>query len=578
MTSSRIRRAGILARISLDRDGASESPDQQLGDGHALAQQRHLDVVETYVERDVSGFSREVARPEYDRLVRDMRAGRIDVVIVWAIDRLTRQGVVGIARFLAVMEETGVELVSVTQPFLDTTTPLGRGVLAMIASLAEQESANTSARVRRNHRYAARQGKLHGGGSRLFGYRQRFRDGNGGYVVLPDDTGPAGSVVEAEAEVIRKVRERVLEGQSLRSICVDLNARGVRTPLAGALRRQRRPSKADPPGELREVSGEWSARTLSNMLRSPRLAGLIEYEGRRYRGQWDPILTEEEHDEIVQALTSRPLSQRRGRRYLLTGVVRCGLCGEKLKYMKFRMSNGREFPRYQCVRQPGFGHCGKVAASMAAVDGHVTARLLDFLAHAQLRPMEGEDSEADLERQLVEAQGALTDLVRERFVRRTIGADDFEKAREELDAEVSSLERRLVGVRRATEDRTAQLPLGDRAALEGWWEAADQDQRRAAAHWALGSVTVAPARRRGGNVFDAARLDVAPNWSVLMLAADRYAEDAGLADATLEELAEDERRWQAEQEAELANIAVTEEQADAMGPAWGEAWRRVAHR
>jgi len=516
------KRAGIVARVSLDRDGESESPDQQLGDGHGLADQRGWQVVQTYVERDVSGYKRDVKRPQYDRLVRDMKAGKLDVVVVWAIDRLTRQGVIGISKFMDVMEQTGVELVSVTQPFLDTTTPLGRGVLALIASLAEQESANISARVKRSHRYQAANGKRHTGGWRTFGYSCPGVDPEGCTVEgCPHD---GESVIEAEAVIIKEAAQRVLGGESLWSICTDLNARGVKTTAVGKVRRVRDAPPDPVTGEYPSytVTGEWQSRTLSALLRNPVLAGVVQHNGDRHPGTWEAVISENEHDAVVQALTTRPATRKLGDRHLLTGLVRCGLCDNPLKYMVMKNNtNGTKFPRYQCVKQPGHQHCGGIAVTMRSTDEHVARELVDFLAAVRLRPLDHEDDVGDLERQLTDAQERLTALVQARFVHGTLSADDYETARVHLQELIETTELRLTAARKSQDAQAAGLPLGDRAALAAWWEAADVEDRRTALRQAFSRVTIHPAQRRGGNKFDASRVDIRWNWDRFIRRAER---------------------------------------------------------
>lgn len=464
------KRTGILARVSLDPDGDSESPDQQVGDAETLATQRGWQVVARYVERDVSGYKRNVKRPEYDRLIADMRADKLDVVVVWAVDRLTRQGVVGISKFLNVMEETGVELVSVTQPFIDSTTPIGRGVLAMIASLAEQESANISIRVRRAQRYAAKNGQAHTGGRRKFGRHLN------------------GTINEVEAEIVRDVVKRLIAGESFRSIATSLNEACVGTG----------------------TGSRWSHTSVAGMVKAPHLAGLRIVEGQEVQTNAVPIIDVETRHALLSALARPARDRTNDQPKLLAGVVRCAECGVTMKHL--RHTNG--FPRYVCVRGPGSDACGRVAVTLNGVERHVVRKMLDMLALCEIRPLEGEDDEPELEQQLAEAKIAVSDLMRERFVRRTISDADFTPLRNELGAEVDRLESRLDALRRGREQRTLTLPLGDRDALERWWQAADDTERHTTVRWALSVVSVSPTAKRGSQ-FDTDRVHVEPNWSML---------------------------------------------------------------
>src|SRR4051812_27450553 len=116
-------RAAIYVRVSVDRDGESESPDRQRRDCEEAAKAKGFEVVKVYEDRDESGYSKSAKRPAYRELLRDIDAGKIDAVVVWKLDRLTRQGVAGLAPFF----KLEVALVSVNES-LDMTTPMGRGV------------------------------------------------------------------------------------------------------------------------------------------------------------------------------------------------------------------------------------------------------------------------------------------------------------------------------------------------------------------------------------------------------------------------------------------------------------------
>jgi site-specific DNA recombinase len=477
-------RAAIYTRVSLDRDGTSESPERQEADCRSLAKQRGWEVIEVYTDRD-SAYSQKVRRPQYEQMMWDLRSGKgADALVVWKLDRLTRQGLTGVGPVLELVRDRGLHLVSVTES-LDTSTPMGRGMVGMLASMAEQESENTSLRGRA-HESSAANGKMHGGGSRQFGLTRE------------------GKLVPEEAEVVREAMERAVTGESLRSIATDLNARGVKTPDAGKARKVRGRD------ETYTVPGEWQSVTLGQMLRSPRLAGIRVHNGDVVKGDWDPIISEDEHHQLLRALSGRGTNRTiESRSHLLSGagVIRCALCLRPMRRMSFRMANGRMFDRYQCARQPGQRQCGKVAITQASTDAFVTDELLYFLTVAEVRPLEGDESEAELEAELAEAREAMGELVQERFVRRKISREEYE-ARAPLEAEEASLETRLGALRRAREERSLAIPLGDRAALDGWWDAANPEERIAVVRQAIRTVTIHPARRRGGNQFDDKRVDI----------------------------------------------------------------------
>jgi DNA invertase Pin-like site-specific DNA recombinase len=465
------RRAGLYARISLDRTGESEAPERQLADAEHEALRRGWEVVDRYVDRE-SAFSPTAKRAQYNRLLHDLRTGRIDAVVCWKLDRLTRQGTRGMGKFLDVLGDN--ELVSVTEAFLDTTTPMGRAVLMLIASLAEQESENTALRVKRAQKSAAQRGDLPGGGYRIYGLRQRTKHG-----VMPGG-GEPGTIVPHEAAIIRECMERILKGQSLRSIAFDLNDRGITT----------------------STGGQWRSRTLGQMLKSPTLAALRKYDDELLDGNWEPIITKEEHFQLVAALSTR-LAERRepSRSHLLSGIIHCDVCKQPMRHMWFTMKNGRRFERYQCLDEPGHKQCGKVAITSKSTDAYVTQELLDWMADYGFHPLSDETSIEALDEQLAADQQALYELVRARFVDRTIPNDAYVSARDTLQ--------QSIGRNEALKTRLdVRLPLGDRVALQQWWDQASSQERQQVARERIARVLVKPAQRRGGNKFDPTRLDV----------------------------------------------------------------------
>lgn len=84
-------KAGIYTRLSRDRDGTQTATARQEADCRELAASEGWDVIAVYEDSDLSGSKRGVIRPDYERMLDDVRAGRIDRVLVWKLDRLSRQ-------------------------------------------------------------------------------------------------------------------------------------------------------------------------------------------------------------------------------------------------------------------------------------------------------------------------------------------------------------------------------------------------------------------------------------------------------------------------------------------------------
>lgn len=161
-----MRRVGIYCRISQDRTGAGLGVARQEADCRALAERRGWTVIDVYSDNDVSAYSRK-RRPEWERLLEDIKNGFIDAVVCWHIDRLTRsplelEGVISLA------ERHGVELATVTGE-VDLATPSGKMVARMLGAAARNEADHKAERQQRQRRQGAEMGKVQGGGRERMG-------------------------------------------------------------------------------------------------------------------------------------------------------------------------------------------------------------------------------------------------------------------------------------------------------------------------------------------------------------------------------------------------------------------------
>ena len=162
MTMAPVRRAAVYCRISMDREGAGLGVARQEQDCRARADRLGWSVAEVYVDNDVSAYSGK-PRPAWNRLLADVRAGSVDAVICWHVDRLTRsprelEDVIDLA------DRHGLALASATGD-VDLATPTGRMVARMLGAAARHESEHKGERQRRQIRQAAEAGKVAGGGT-----------------------------------------------------------------------------------------------------------------------------------------------------------------------------------------------------------------------------------------------------------------------------------------------------------------------------------------------------------------------------------------------------------------------------
>lgn len=143
----------IYARVSTDQqDSANQVPDLE-----RLCAARGWTIGHRYAET-VSGAAER--RPELERMLADAHAGRFRVLVVWSLDRLSRRGIAEVAGIVAKLDAAKVALVSVREPWADTTGPVRDLLVAVFAWVAEQE------RARLRERLAAARARLEARGKR----------------------------------------------------------------------------------------------------------------------------------------------------------------------------------------------------------------------------------------------------------------------------------------------------------------------------------------------------------------------------------------------------------------------------
>ncbi|RME59907.1 recombinase family protein, partial [Candidatus Parcubacteria bacterium] len=152
-------RVGIYTRKSRLKPGHTDySMESQADQATAYAARQGWEVYDTYGDLNISG--RYTHRKELNRLKRDIRAGQVDVVLVYSINRIFRN-LRGLMEFLKFIQEYGVRLVSVTEP-IDTNAPWGMLILEVLGALAEMFVREASERTRLMKRQRARNGLLNG--------------------------------------------------------------------------------------------------------------------------------------------------------------------------------------------------------------------------------------------------------------------------------------------------------------------------------------------------------------------------------------------------------------------------------
>jgi site-specific DNA recombinase len=460
--------AAIYARISADQEGRGLGVARQVGECRGEAERRGWLVGDVYVDNDVSAYSGK-DRPEYARMIGDLKTGVRDAVIVWHQDRLTRSPR-ELEDFVDLYEAVGFRgFASVSGGAYDLATGDGRCMARMQAAFGRKESDDKSRRLKSKHRQLAEAGEVSGGGIRPYGYES-------------DRT----TVVAAEAVVIRDVATRVLAGESLRSAAADLNSRRVPTV----------------------TGGRWNPSVLRRLLASPRIAGL-----RAHRGE---IVGKAVWPKIIDARTSQRLrvllldparrTVRPVRRYALAGLLRCAKCATSM-VSRPRPDGTR---RYVCPTGPATGGCGGTAIVADPLERWVADAVLYRLDSPQMaRAMDGakrDDDAADSAQAELDVALSRQDELAAMFAAGEINRREWLAARKPIETRVERAKKRVARFSRAP---IIDDYIGHSARLATQWNDLNLDRQRAIIAAVLDHAVVGAAQR-GRHPFDASR--VTPVW------------------------------------------------------------------
>ena len=225
---------------------------------------------------DDGGFSGgTLQRPGLKRLLDDIEVGKVDIILLYKIDRLTRS-LSDFAKIVDILDRKGASFVSITQSF-NTTTSMGRLTLNMLLSFAQFEREVTGERIRDKIAASKRKGIWMGGPVPL------------GYDVVERKL----IVNKREADLVRHIMQRYLALGSVRELVTELAANGHRTKL------QVRASRANRGGCT------FQRGTLYHLLSNKIYLGKIVHKGEVFEGEHDAIVPEDLWNEVLAMLAAR---------------------------------------------------------------------------------------------------------------------------------------------------------------------------------------------------------------------------------------------------------------------------------
>jgi site-specific DNA recombinase len=465
---SKPKRAAIYTRISKNHDGESLAVARQEEACRKLADLMEMEVVDVYTDDDISAFTGKV-RPGFERLLDDIAAGKVDVLLCQHTDRLYRS----LKDLVRLFDAGPTMLVKTVQGAdIDLGNSTGKMVATILASVQVQESEHHSERRKAAYVQRAELGRYGRQGYRTFGYTHE------------------GQPLEPEATMFRMAARDLLEGKSLRAIAREWNASKVTTTLGGTTRTLK--------GRTYEVAGVWSATRIKRLLLNPRYAGIKTHRGKAVgAGDWTPLIDEATHRRLDAELRdpARVKVTSFERKYVGSGVFVCGVCGAVMR-ASFPTGQGR---KYACAA----GSC--VMRSGQPVDDYVENAVLERLSQpdADLLIAPGGDGVGalqDARAGWVTKYDRLVDLLDD-------GTLDGPKVREksaQYKSKIAEIDRKLAAAARTSP--TAALLATGTELRKRWAKLTPSIRSQIIDEVAV--VTIQPCRPRGLRGFDPDYVDI----------------------------------------------------------------------
>lgn len=302
----------IYTRISDDREGEERGVQRQEDDCRRVAAANGYTVHSVYSDNDIGASdntNKKKSRTAYERLIADAKTGKFSCIIAYSFSRLTRRPR-EFEDLVALHLEHGITFKTCVSGEPDLSTADGLMTARFIASMDAAEAQRISERVRRANRAKAERGEPAKQWKRPFGFME-----------------DAITHHPTEAQLIRDAVEEIIAGASLTSISRKWEREGIKTSTGGT---------------------EWKWAPTWRVLFGWRTAGIREYpqqvkgsktrkrapllddHGEMVKAVWEPIITVEQRQAALDKLEERTRRGERQGKWLLQGLLRCGICGRKM--------------------------------------------------------------------------------------------------------------------------------------------------------------------------------------------------------------------------------------------------------
>lgn len=341
-------KVSLYIRVSTGRQAQEgDSLEEQEKELKKFCEYKNYLIHNTHIERGKS--AKDTNRPEYQKLLTDIKDKKINAIVVKKLDRLSRS-LLDFEEFMKIAQEKEVEFISLKENF-DTTNAMGKAMLRVALVFAQLEREQTSERVIDVMTFRAEQG-LYNGGTPPYGYD-----------VINKELVPH----KQEKKVIEMIFDRFIEIKSTVAVSKELNSMGIKN----------------------RKSLLWDKRRIQEILKRAVYTGQNQWDGVLYKGLHQPIITETKYNQAQDIFNNRSFSNPRNKSHgLLKGLLFCGLCESLMSPNYTKKKNGSIYYYYRCVSTSnnvlGQTKCIGQYVQFKLIHEEVIARVLEHASEEKL--------------------------------------------------------------------------------------------------------------------------------------------------------------------------------------------------
>ncbi len=335
------KQCAIYTRVSTDIQAekefsSCESQEEKIKS--FIQSQDNWRIFKVYSDAGYTGAN--INRPAFQELLEDIKQNKIDIILVYKIDRLTRSPK-DFYQLIEIFDKYNVSFISITERF-DTSTPAGRLLRNIMLTFAQFERELTSERTRDKLLERVKKGMWNGGHT-PYGYERKNKK-----LIIN----------KKEAEIVRLIFETYLETNSINRLFDLLKEK-----------------------DIKNRQGETFSKThLALILRNIIYTGKIKYAGQIYQGIHHPIISEELFDITQKTHKKRIRKFRIYKYFLLGGLIRCKECGYTMSACFTNKHRNGKLKRYYyyrctCVNKKGWQSCPIREVSAERIENYILENL-----------------------------------------------------------------------------------------------------------------------------------------------------------------------------------------------------------